>query len=283
MATSAVVAAWELGLRLRERRDQLDLSVAAAAKAVKMQQSNLSAVESGKKKITASNLSKLAKLYEFEPGETEELEALRVGADQRDWYHEYTWLLDEDFIRYLGLETGAKHLRTYQNSIVPGPLQTTDYTLALIRGAPYVRLTELEPRLKVRQTRQRRLVGDEPLHVFALLSEAVLRQEIGGRQVLLGQLEQLVRLATDRDNIEIRVIPFGAGAHAALGSPFQTLSFASPRLPDVLWLEALTAYSIIEHPVQVHEFVVAFAEANANALDTESSVDFIRQIIEELT
>ncbi len=72
------------------------------------------------KKITAVNLAKLAKLYEIEPDERERLEALRVGADQRDWYHQYAWLFGEDFLRYLGLETGAERLQTYQSSLVRG-------------------------------------------------------------------------------------------------------------------------------------------------------------------
>lgn len=283
MVTSAVVAAWELGLRLRERRDNLDLSVGAAAKAVKMQQPNLSAVEAGKKKITAANLAKLAKLYEIEPDERDELETLRVRADQRDWYHRYNWL-GEDFLRFLGLEAGADHVRTYQSAVVPGPLQTTDYALAVIKGgSPYVRLTELEPRIEVRQARQQRLFDDEPPHVFALLTEAVLRQEIGGREVLRGQLDHLARLATDRDNVEIRVIPFVAGAHAALGGPFHVLSFDSPRVPDVVWLDTLTTFSIIERSERVREFVVVLAEASQRALDGQASIDLIRQIIEELT
>jgi Domain of unknown function (DUF5753) len=119
--------------------------------------------------------------------------------------------------------------------------------------------------------------------VVALLSEGVLRQEIGGREVLRGQLDHLVHLATDCANIEIRVIPFSAGAHAALGGPFHVLSFRSPRLPDVVWLETLAAFTIIERSVQTREFVVVFAEAtNQDALSVGASIDLIREIGEEL-
>lgn len=283
MPTSAIVAAWELGLRLRERRDHLGLSVGAAAKAVKMQQPNLSAVETGKKKITTANLDKLAKLYEFEPDEHYELEALRVRADQRDWYHQYTWMLDDDFFRFVGLESGAVQLRTYQSSIVPGPMQTVDYAEAVIKGGKeWVRGTEVEPRMEVRQARQQRLSDDEPLRVSAVLSEAVLRQEVGGREVLRDQLEHLEQLS-NRDNIEVRVIPFAAGAHAALGASFQILSFPSSRLPDIVYLEALTRFTIIDRKLQVREFMSVFNESSRYALDDQASIDLIRQIREELT
>lgn len=281
MPTSAVVAAWELGLRLRERRDHLSLSVGGAAKAVRMQQPNLSAVEAGKKKLTAANLTKLAKLYEIEPAEREELEALRVGADQRDWYHEYAWLFGEDFLRYLGLEHGADHLQVYQSSLVPGPLQTADYAAAVIRGcSPYVRLTEFEPRMEVRQARQQRLTGNEPMRITALLSEAVLRQEVGGPEVMSAQLDHLATMVTE--HVEIRVIPFSAGAHAALGGPFHVLSFASPRLPDVAWQETLANFAIVDKPVQVREYAVVLAETTQIALDAKASVALIRKLSKEL-
>lgn len=279
MPTSAVVAAWELGLRLRERRDHLSLSVGGAAKAVRMQQPNLSAVEAGKKKLTAANLTKLAKLYEIEPAEREELEALRVGADQRDWYHEYAWLFGEDFLRYLGLEHGADHLRTYQSAIVPGPLQTTDYAAEIIRGgSPYVRLTEFEPRMEVRQARQQRLTGEEPIRITAVLTEAVLRQEIGNPEIMRAQLDHLATMATDHEHIEVRVIPFSAGAHAALGAPFDVLSFDSPRRPDLVWQETLATFAIIDKPTHVREYAVVLAEASQKALDAKESIALLRKI-----
>ncbi|HEX6354634.1 helix-turn-helix transcriptional regulator [Actinophytocola sp.] len=279
MPTSAVVAAWELGLRLRERREHLSLSVGGAAKAVKMQQPNLSAVEAGKKKLTAANLTKLAKLYEIEPDEREALEALRIGADQRDWYHQYSWLFGEDFLRYLGLEHGADHLHTYQSAIVPGPLQTADYAAEIIRGgSPYVRLTEFEPRMEVRQVRQHRLIGQEPMRITALLAEAALRQRVGGTEVMRIQLDHLATIATEHQHIEIRVIPFSAGAHAALGAPFDVLSFASPRLPDLVWQETLATFAIIDKPVHAREYAVVLAEATQKALDAKASIALIRQI-----
>jgi transcriptional regulator with XRE-family HTH domain len=279
MPTSAVVSAWELGLRLRERREHLSLSVGGAAKAVRMQQPNLSAVEAGKKKLTAANLAKLAKLYEIEPDEREQLDALRIGADHRDWYHQYTWLFGEDFLRYLGLEYGAAHLRTYQSAIVPGPLQTTDYAAEVIRGgSPYVRLTEFEPRMEVRQARQQRLTSEEPIRITALLSESVLRQEVGGPEIMGAQLDHLATMVTEHEHIDVRVIPFGAGAHAALGGPFHVLSFASPRLPDVVWQETLANFAIIDRPAQVREYAVVLAEASQKALDAKDSIALLRKI-----
>ncbi|MDQ3576387.1 MAG: helix-turn-helix domain-containing protein [Actinomycetota bacterium] len=284
MPPSAVVAAWELGLRLRERRDHLALSVGGAAKTVRMQQPNLSAVEAGKKKITAANLTALAKRYEFDADERAELQELRISADQRDWYHRYTWLFGDEFIRYLGLEFGAASVSVYQGSLVHGLLQTEDYAKAVIRGgSPYIRLTEVEPRCEVRLIRQQRLLGDQPLQITALLSEAVLRQEVGGRDVMRQQLEHLLNVMDEHKHVDIRIMPFGAGAHPALGGPFDVLSFDAPRLPSAVWQETLTTLTILERHQQVREYSVALAEAMQSALSTDESRDFIEEVAKEMT
>lgn len=284
MPESSVVSAWELGLRLRERRDHLALSVAAVAKAVKMQQPNLSAVETGRKKLTVANLTKLARLYELDVAELAELKELQIQADQRDWYHSYTWLFTEEFVRYLGLESGAAGISTYQCAMVPGLLQTENYAKAVIRGgSPYVRLTEVEPRAEVRIARQRRLEGTNPLRVTALLGEAVLRQDVGGPDVMRCQLEKLVRVAMEMPQIDIRVLPYASGAHPALGGPFDVISFDSPRLPDMVWQETLTSTALLDRPQLVREYTVAFAETAHRALSADDSLEFIRDIAKELT
>ena len=84
------------------------------------------------------------------------------------------------------------------------------------------------------------------------------------------QLDHLARLMTERpEQIEIRVMPFTAGAHPALGGPFQILSFPSPRLPDLVWQEVLTSSDIIDQSNRVADYVVTFAEARERALSSD--------------
>ncbi|MBW4722512.1 helix-turn-helix domain-containing protein [Saccharothrix obliqua] len=280
MASSAIAAAWELGLRLRELRERAGLSVGGAARAVGMQQPNLSAVETGRKKITAVNLGKLLHRYELGEQESAELGALRERAERRDWYHQYGWLFGEDFMRYVGFEHAAATLRVHESCFVPGPLQTADYaTAVLTTGAPYNRLTEVEPRLEARLARQRRLGGEDPIELVVLLDEAVLRHRIGGAVTMRAQLTHLVAMS---DRVEIRVLPFGVGGYPALGGSFHLLSFASTHLPDLVYQENLTSTTLLDRRRQVHEYAVAFAGSAERALSPADSREFIRQAAKEM-
>jgi transcriptional regulator with XRE-family HTH domain len=61
-ATSSTVQAWELGLRLRECREQLGLTAAVVGKTTGIGGTNLSAIESGKRRLTATKLTDLAQV-----------------------------------------------------------------------------------------------------------------------------------------------------------------------------------------------------------------------------
>jgi transcriptional regulator with XRE-family HTH domain len=282
MPTSAVVCAWELGLRLRAAREQLGLTVGQAAQAIRMQPPNLSATEGGRKRITAANLAKLASVYEIS-AELPDLDVLRVGADARNWYHQYADMFNDEFIRYLGLEMAATSMSSYQSLMIHGLLQTEDYALAVIRGgSPYIRLTEVGPRTEARLIRQRRLSDDEPIQLSLLVTEGALRQRVGGPDVMRRQLLHLVASAEERPNVHVRVIPFDIGAYPAMGGPFTVLSFTPRRLPDVSWQETLTAASTHEKIQQVREYAVALAETNTVALNAQESIDLIREVAKEM-
>ncbi|WP_231905149.1 helix-turn-helix domain-containing protein [Saccharothrix espanaensis] len=276
-----MIDAWELGLRLRERREQLGLTVSAAAKAIGTAQPNLSAIENGKRKITQRNLAGLVELFEMSEPEAAEFDRLRIGAEHRDWYHQYAGLFNDDFLRHLGLEHGASAIHAFESCFIPGILQTRDYAHALFRsGSPYVRLTEVEPRLEARMVRAARLDGAEPLSLFALLSEAALRQRIGGPEVMRAQLDHLAAAIGTRDNVDVRVLPFEAGAYPALGGAFYVMSFASPTLPAVVYQETLTYNTFIDQRHHVREYTVALAETTEQALDSADSLALIRSLSE---
>ncbi|MFY1702092.1 MULTISPECIES: helix-turn-helix domain-containing protein [Micromonospora] len=283
--TSPTVHAWELGIRLRERREELGMTAVAAGRASRITQAYVSGVEAGRVKLPADRLAQLIKIYEIDPADATELEELRVAAMQRAWWHQYSQLFPAEFLRFLGYEAGAEHIRSYHSELVDGLLQTEEYARAIIRGGnTYVRLTEMERRISARMARQQRLNGDHPLRVTAVIGEGALRQQVGGPTVMRAQLDHLAALMIERpDQFEFRVMPFTAGAHPALGGPFQILSFPSPRLPELVWQEVLTSSDIIDQSSRVADYVVTFAEAQERALDSTESLAMIQRIAKEMT
>ena len=284
-ATSSMVQAWELGLRLRERREQLGLTATVVGKTTRIGGTNLSAIESGKRRLTATKLTDLAQAYELSADELAELDTIRARADQREWYHDYATVHSEELVRFLGLEVGAASARSHQAELIPGLLQTADYARALIKGgSPYIRPVEVGLRVESRLARQARLGGDTPLRLSALINQAALLQEVGGRAVMARQLEHLAAVIDDQhDHVEIRILPFSAGSHPLIGVPMMILSFDSPRLPDLLWQETISSQTIIDRHTTLRECAASFDAAMGQALTREDSLALIRHIRKETT
>jgi hypothetical protein len=71
----------------------------------------------------------------------------------------------------------------------------------------------------------------------AVLGEAVLVRPVGGEAVLQAQISHLRELDLS-DTVEIKVLPFAVGAHAAMEGAFQILDFNDPDDPNIVYLEA---------------------------------------------
>jgi transcriptional regulator with XRE-family HTH domain len=283
-STSSTVQAWELGAHLRERREQLGLTATSVGKTTGIGGSNLSAIEAGKRRLTAAKLSDLATLYGLPADELDELDAVRVQADERGWWHDYSHLYSEEFLRFLGLEAGAERIREYAPDIVPGLLQTSDYARAMIRaGGPYIKPVDVGPRLESRLARQARLDGSSPLQLDVVLGEAALRQQVGGVAVMRRQLEHLVETMENRAApVRIRVVPFAAGAHPLIGAALTILTFPSPRLPDLVWQETAVSGGIVDKRQVILESTASFTETFDRAPDETTSLEIIRQIHKEM-
>jgi uncharacterized protein DUF5753 len=78
-------------------------------------------------------------------------------------------------------------------------------------------------------------------------------RSVGGEQVLRGQIEHLRRLSQE-DTIEVRVLPFSVGAHAAMAGAFRILEFDDPDDPDVVYLESHVGALYLEEQAEVDEY-----------------------------
>lgn len=278
--TSSTVQAWELGLRLREHRERLGLTAAAVGRTTGIGGTNLSAIESGKRRLTAAKLADLANAYELPGDERADLEAVRARTERREWWYDYARLYSDDFLRLLGLEAGAEKVCEYAPDLIPGLLQTADYARAVVRaGTPYIRPVDVDPRLETRLARQVRLDGDTPLQLDVVLGEGALRQWVGDLGVMRRQLAHLLEVLERKgDHVRVRVIPFTAGAHPLLGSALKILSFRSTRLGDVLYQETAISGVIIDKRQVILESTASFAETFDRALDDRDSREFIDAI-----
>jgi transcriptional regulator with XRE-family HTH domain len=213
----------------------------------------------------------------------EALVQLARDARQRGWWHSYGDVLPSEYTHFIGLEAEAASVRTYQQVLVPGLLQTEDYTASIIRAArPQELPADLDRRVAVRRERQRRVLEDHSLEFWAILGEGVLRQLVASPAVTATQLRTLVE-ASDLPNVTIQVLPFSAGEHGAMVGSFEILGFHGAVDPDVVYLENRASALFLEEPEEVTKYGQVFDQLRALALSPQASRTMLVGATKELT
>src|SRR5262249_1622055 len=127
------------------------------------------------------------------------------------------------------IEPVAHTIRTWHPLIVPGLLQTPAYARALFQGMGE-RADRIDALVEARVRRQSILDRDEPVSLWAVLDDAVLRPHVGSPEVTH---EQLLFLA-DRarlTHVGVQVVPAENGGNAGCVGALTVASVADR--PDV--------------------------------------------------
>ncbi|MQS07244.1 helix-turn-helix domain-containing protein [Streptomyces alkaliphilus] len=178
-----------------------------------------------------------------------------------------------------GLEERAVEYHSYENQVVPGLLQTEEYTRALYRmRRPALDDDTVEGHVAARMTRRGFLDRTPPPTTSFVMEEVVLRRPLGGREVLHGQCRHLLALAARR-NIEIQVLPTEIDDHAALGGPLVLLRPGNGSM--VAYLEVQNASALRTDRNAVREIAQRYETIRAQALTPRETLRYIEKLVGE--
>lgn len=179
------------------------------------------------------------------------------------------------------MEAICESIRTYQVQLVPGLLQTAEYGRAVtVASRAWRTPEEIDQFVRVRLTRQERLTGEAPLTYWAVLAEGVLRQQVGGPEVMGAQLRHLVTMAR-QPNVTLQVLPFSRGAHASMYDPYLLLTFPQMASLDLVLTETPAGNIWMERESEVACYQALFDGARMAALPPTESLTLIQQVAEE--
>jgi transcriptional regulator with XRE-family HTH domain len=271
-----------LGTQLRRFREIAGVTPEQAGYEIRASRSKISRLENGRVRLKSRDLSDLLTLY----GVTDEdvrskFIALAGQSNAPDWWAQYSDFLPSWFEAYLGLESAATTIRSFEAQFVPGLFQTGDYARAVTGlGHKTAPAAEIERRVAVRLQRQDLLRRPDPPTVWSVMDEAVLRRPAGGPAVMRAQLQHLIEVA-EVPHVTVQVVPFATGGHAAESGSFTVLRFAERDLPDVVYLEQLTSAIYLDQRPDVERYLEAADELSGAALTPAGTRQFIEQVARE--
>ena len=272
-----------LGARLRRLRTEAGVSREDAGEAIRASEWKIHRLENGQVSFKERDIIDLVTRYGVtDPVEVATFITMARDANLPGWWSAYNDLLPQWFRAYVDLEAVAAQIRTYQGQLVPGLLQTEEYMRALMRGTLRDNEPEeIERRVALRLTRQRLLTQDDGPHLWAVVDEAALRRPVGGTKVLRNQIERLIE-ATTLPRVGLQVLPFSAGAHAAMVGAFSILRFAEQELPDVVYLEHATNALYLDKPEDVEEYAHIMSSVAVRGAPPQQTAKILSELLHDL-
>ena len=282
MSVGPTVRRRRLGSELRRLRESQSIKLEEVAERLGLAPSTLSRIETGKAPTRTAYLNSMLELYGVDdPGQRLVLLEMARDGHRKGWWAVWDGVLPTGFGIYVGLEAEAASLRVYEAQVVHGLLQTEDYARAVMstvrrRQTP----DEIERLVKLRMQRQDVLKRTDPLELWIILDESVLRRMAGPSDVMHEQLEHLYE-ASQWPNVTLQVLAFGSGLHPGLGGSFAIIEFAERFDPNVVYTEGVTGQAYIEErDREVRARAEAFDLLRAAALPPSDSALLIRSISE---
>ncbi|WP_243723132.1 helix-turn-helix transcriptional regulator [Actinomadura sp. 7K507] len=272
-----------LGVQLRKIREERGLTLDEAAALVMMSKSALSRMENAQVVARAHEIDYILMAYGVEEGDDlrSALVGLATGGRSRDWIRRHKQLnRAANYGEYVLLEQDASEFFAYEGDLIPGLLQTPGYARAVLDSVPTNAGRDIDQAVDFRMARQDALTRPNPILIKAVIGEAALCQRVGGRPVMIQQLQHLLELLK-RPNVGLQVLPFTSERKPALDGSFGILHVEAGNFPIVV-IDGLLRSLFLEEEEEVAAYrdiqaklcMVALSEAETRERIERAIRDF---------
>lgn len=222
---------------LRDAREAAGMTQRDVAAAMDWSQSKLIRIESGAVNISTNDLRALLNHYDMDIAQIDALIDVARAAREATRWNLYKDVASPQYLAFLGYESSASIIRSFEPFVVPGLLQTEEYARTVISMAEAGDPRKIDPLVDLRMERQELLVRQPARDLHFIMDEAVIRRVTGGRDLMRRQLRHLQGFVEGNPNVTIRVVPFDHGMYPRHRVAYWLFEFSSPEDEYVLYLE----------------------------------------------
>lgn len=265
----------QLARRLKLLRVNAEMSGAELARRLEWSQSRISRIETARQTPTEAEVRAIAFELGVSSQGVKEMVAELKGLEQE-------WSLSRQFdafgaqhyqVNILELEQSVPFILGFQQTVVPGLLQTAGYMRALsevdgILPSP----DDVDANAQVRLERQR-VLKDKTKQFTFILTEAALWNRYGSGAVMHEQYEHLNELI-DRKTVRLGIIPRTAKLPVL---PFTDFTMFGDELVTI---ETITSEINLQHPHDIEQYRRIFDSLEAAAVSGKHAKRIIAEIDE---
>ncbi|MHA6802920.1 helix-turn-helix domain-containing protein [Salinifilum ghardaiensis] len=262
-----------LGAELRDLRKQAGLNGRQLAEELGITQTTVSRYERGARTAPVDYVARVLGLFGITGQRYDELIEFAHSASEpnlitRSGIHRHLLEISE-------FDRDASDIVHVAPLVVPGPLQTRDYAAAVMAS---LTPDERDVRIELRMARREAL--SEPRRITAYVTEHVLRDALGGREVMAEQVRHLIEVAS-RPNIDLRVIPDGL-QRWTLAHDGAFVLYKFPKAAPIVHLEHYRGPAFLYDRDDVASYERAVDTLPEVAMSAEQSKELMARMAEKL-
>lgn len=280
-SVGATAAKRRLSGRLRELREATGLTADGVCDRLGWGRGKVGRIEKNTwKRPEMSDVRELLRFYHVADQERRELEGLARHARQRGWWRDYPDVFGET--EFPGLEADAARISCYTPLVLPGLLQTPEYTGAQVNIGAH----PPEWRTRARQARQQRQLildrddGTAP-ELVAIITEASLLYRWSTTDQRRTQVEHLIAVGR-RPHVEVRLLRCEDGLHPGMCGPINIFDFPDGE-PAVVFLETDFAVQQVTSQTEIDAYIETFASTRKAALDPAATTAHLKRLAASTT
>jgi transcriptional regulator with XRE-family HTH domain len=272
---SPYVRRLRLARELRALRIQAGLTHEQLARKIGQSRAQISRLENGHVVDQADILSILDTLG-VDGDRWTQIMTIAREAGERGWWESSRGMGVRQAL-YADLEAGATTIREYQQTFLPGLLQTPGYVRSRIESELEPMTGTAEGVLAGRLGRQRMLRRPGGATYEVIIDEMAIRRLTAPADVIGEQLSHIVTVVNAAARLSLRVLPIKAGIEgfAVPRSAFAMYTYADAGDPVVVTIDTVTDDLVLTDDDAVRRYDELYRRLREAALTGEKSMDLL--------
>lgn len=284
--TSPFVRRRRLGAEIRALREEHGLTAEELARRLHQSRMKITRIENAQVRPNLVDVMDILDLLGVS-GErrTQIIRIARDGA-ARGWWDDYGDAMGPRQRLFADVESGVASIREYEPALVPGLLQTREYTRELVEysGKDHTARQVAKYVAEARTKRQEAVFGSPGVEYDAVIDEAAVRLFLVRPQTMSGQLRHLITLAETSSRISIRVVRLSTRRVTVLPpkAPFMLYTFPDPADPSMAIESSVSADHVHIDPSTVARYAGRYDAVRDEAQSEADTVSFLADLDEEI-
>ncbi|GAA3742228.1 helix-turn-helix transcriptional regulator [Plantactinospora mayteni] len=275
-----------LGQEIRRLRAEHDMSAEQLARALGFPRQQLSALENGHRGPDIDLVDGICDYLRVGAKRREEIIAAATDGWAIGWWEPDAAKMGHRQARYADLESGTQSISEYALALIPGLLQTPEFTDARNRADPARQPDTFDPMTSVRaRTRRQQLLLAPSGPVYDLvLDEIAVRRCAAEPPIVAAQLRHIADLCATHQNISVRVLPVDAAikGHSAPRSAYSLYRYRDANATFAVAVDTLTSDLVLTMPDEVDAYRQLHSRLKVVTLTPEASLRMLQDVAEQL-